>query len=69
MALGKIENWLQQGMDDGLGPIPTSEPGGPDGPDSGSPGDEGSLQVVEPPPSFGLLDTIVGGVVAPYLGS
>ena len=38
-------------------------------PDSGLPGDDGTLQVVEPPPSFGLLDTIVGGVVAPYLGT
>jgi len=30
--------------------------------------DGGSLQVVEPTSSMGLLDTIVGGVVAAYLG-
>jgi hypothetical protein len=31
-------------------------------------GDGGSLQVVEPPSEQGLLDTIVGGVVASFLG-
>lgn len=30
--------------------------------------DGGSLQVLDPPSSMGLLDTIVGGVVASYLG-
>jgi uncharacterized protein YkwD len=31
--------------------------------------DGGSLQVVEPPPSTSLLDTIVGGVLASFLGT
>jgi hypothetical protein len=30
--------------------------------------DGGSLQVLEPPSSMNLLDTIVGGVVASFLG-
>ena len=32
-------------------------------------GDGGSLQVLEPTSSMGLLDTIVGGVLASYLGN
>ena len=40
-------------------PPPTDGPPGVDG---------GTLQVFEPPPSMGLLDTIVGDVVASYLG-
>ena len=31
-------------------------------------GPGGSLQVIEPPSSLGLLDTIVGDVVSSYLG-
>jgi hypothetical protein len=38
----------------------------PQVPDSG--GDAGTLQVLEPPPSMGLVDTIVGDVVASFLG-
>jgi len=51
---------------DATGPAPTVPPD--DGPfvtDS----DGGSLQVIEPPPTMGLVDTIVGGVVSSYLGN
>ncbi len=44
-------------------PLGTEDPGG-----IVTDADGGSLQVVEPPPVMGLLDTIVGGVVASFLG-
>ena len=44
---------------------PTLEPPPVDAPVTGG---EGTLQVLEPPPSMGLLDTIVGDVVSTYLG-
>jgi uncharacterized protein YkwD len=52
---------------DGLGD-PASWPAGPFGSPPGTAVSLG-LQVVEPPPSAGLLDTIVGTVVSGYLGS
>jgi uncharacterized protein YkwD len=50
---------------------PTSEPATTEPPPTGgivTDADGGSLQVVEPASSRGLLDTIVGDVVAAYLG-
>ena len=52
-------------------PIPTDVPLVSEPPDSGglvTDADGGSLQVLEPPASMGLLDTIVGSVVASFLG-
>jgi uncharacterized protein YkwD len=57
-------------------PAPPAQPGDTDVPATEPPdtggivtdSDGGSLQVIEPPPSMGLLDTIVGGVVSSYLG-
>jgi hypothetical protein len=53
-------------------PVETVPPLATDPPGDGgivADGDGGSLQVVEPPPSMGLLDTIVGGVVTSFLGN
>ena len=53
-------------------PLETEEPPMSMPPDEGgivTDGDGGSLQVLEPPASMGLLDTIVGGVVASFLGN
>jgi hypothetical protein len=60
---------VDDGFDPGLLDAPAASPdaaaGVPGGPPLGVPG---SLQVIEPPPASGLLDTIVGDVVAPFLG-
>ncbi len=53
------------------GPPLVTDPPLTDDPDSGgivTDADGGSLQVVEPAPAMGLLDTIVGGVLASFLG-
>ncbi len=60
-------DWRTRFNEDGHVPV------GSFGPDLNSPPaagltPDGALQVVEPPPSLGLLDTIVGDVVASYLG-
>ena len=75
--------WLDLILDDGYsgigtdGPVhvPTPEPivetpqPTEARPSTGPPtGDDGTLQVIEPPPSQGLLDAIVGDVVASFLG-
>ena len=67
--------WLAWMVDDGVDPgllsAPTTSPdSGGGGPAPGGPttGDAGSLQVLEPPPPTGLLDTVVGDVVASFLG-
>ena len=52
-------------------PLVTDPPFTTQPPDEGgivTDSDGGSLQVVEPPPPLGLLDTIVGDVVASFLG-
>ena len=52
-------------------PIETDLPSVTDPPDDGglvTDSDGGSLQVLDPPSSISLLDTIVGGVVASFLG-
>lgn len=52
-------------------PLQTEEPFMSEPPDTGgtvTDSDGGSLQVLDPPPAQGLLDTIVGGVVASFLG-
>ena len=62
--------WSGWGDDDPNAPIDSPAPveslppdGGPDVPPA-----EGTLQVIEPPSALGLLDTIVGDVVASFLG-
>ena len=67
--------WLDWMVDDGFDPglltAPTEPPESDGtGPEPGAPatGDAGSLQVLEPPSTTGLLDTIVGDVVASFLG-
>jgi hypothetical protein len=75
--------WIDLLLDDGYsgigadGPVDVPTPGPdletlppPTGPpsDTGPPGGDGTLQVIEPPPSTGLVDTIVGDVVASFLG-
>jgi uncharacterized protein YkwD len=68
--------WLdfKQGdaSDDGdpSGPSASAEPGTDGQPTPGDVvvGGDGVLQVYEPPPATGLLDAIVGDVVAPFLG-
>lgn len=53
-------------------PLETKAPLVTEPPDAGgivTDSDGGSLQVVEPPSAMGLLDTIVGGVLASFLGS
>lgn len=52
------------------GPVLETLPPPSEAPPSTGPstGDGGTLQVIEPPPSEGLLDTIVGDVVASFLG-
>jgi len=62
---------VDDGVDPGLLDTPTPSPdSGAGGSAPGSPTgvDAGSLQVLEPPPTDGLLDAIVGDVVAPFLG-
>lgn len=57
-------------------PAPPTAPGDTDVPATEPPdpgalvtdSDGGSLQVIDPPPSMGLLDTIVGNVVSSFLG-
>ena len=68
--------WLDWMQDDGFDAGVLSEPGGSAAPGAiESPGgdgttvaDDGSLQVIEPLPTSGLLDAIVGDVVASFLG-
>jgi len=66
--------WLAWMADDGFDPgllaAPTASPDtNPGGSAAGTePVDDVSLQVLEPPPTSGLLDTIVGDVVASFLG-
>ena len=61
-------------QDDGFGGGVLSPPGGtaPGANQSSGDGtavaDDGSLQVIEPLPTSGLLDAIVGDVVASFLG-
>ena len=57
-----LQSWLEED------PQVTSPPGGdlPAPPDA-APG-AGSLQVLEPPATSGLVDSIVGDVVASFLG-
>jgi hypothetical protein len=53
-------------------PLVTDPPFETSSPDDGgivTDADGGSLQVIEPPSQQGLLDTIVGGVVASFLGN
>ncbi len=74
-AVGHDGLWLAWMVDDGVdpglpaapSPSPAADTGGPGpgGPDVGS---AGALQVLEPPPTDGLLDVIVGDVVASFLG-
>jgi hypothetical protein len=62
---------VDDGFDPGLLSAPTTSPDSTDGsppPGGGTTGVEGSLQVLEPPTTSGLLDTIVGDVVASFLG-
>lgn len=75
--------WIDLLLDDGYsgigvnGPVDVPTPG-PDletlppstepPSETGPPGGDGTLQVIEPPPSTGLVDTIVGDVVASFLG-
>jgi len=66
--------WLDWMVDDGFDPgllsAPTTSPnaGGAGPPPGGAPGDDGSLQVLDPPATSELVDTIVGDVVASFLG-
>jgi uncharacterized protein YkwD len=53
----RLDWMVDDGVDPGLLSAPTSSPVGP-----------GSLQVLEPPSTDGLIDTIVGDVVASFLG-
>ena len=73
-AAGHLARWLDSMVNDGfdaalLTPQGTDHPGSdlPAPADAASGGD-GSLQVLEPPATSGLLDSIVGDVVASYLG-
>jgi hypothetical protein len=75
-----MDIWLEwtrdEGFDGGIwwdGPealAPSADPNATEPPDGGPvPGTgEATLQVLEPPASQGLLDTIVGDVVASFLG-
>jgi len=74
-AAGDHGIWLDWMVDDGVDPGLLDTPSL--SPDPGAGGtvhssptgvDAGSLQVLEPPPTDGLLDAIVGDVVAPFLG-
>jgi hypothetical protein len=78
---GHIAVWLEWTQDEGFdGPIwwglpetsfapPTTVPTATEPPARPQPDpSDGTLQVLEPPTSLGLLDTIVGDVVASYLG-
>lgn len=66
--------WLGWMVDDGFDPgilsasstSPPADGGG--AATAATTGDDGSLQVLEPPATSGLLDTIVGDVVASFLG-
>jgi uncharacterized protein YkwD len=51
---------------DATGPAPTVPP---DDAPFVTDSDGGSLQVIEPPPTMGLVDTIVGGVMSSFLGN
>ena len=67
--------WLAWKQDDGFDPgiptalaAPSDQGAGATGPGGPTTGNDGSLQVLEPPPITGLLDAIVGDVVASFLG-
>jgi len=61
---------IDDGFDAGvLSPQGTGLPAGDQTPPpDAAPGGNGSLQVLEPPATSGLVDSIVGDVVASFLG-
>ena len=65
---GRLD-WKIDGFDeDVFTPVATGPPGSDLPAVPTVPGGDGSLQVLEPPASSGLVDSIVGDIVASFLG-